>query len=74
MDAVLNLTLALSAALLAILACLAAYEKFILDLQEKDALKAAKVRRAIVTSLKVLVVAFVFFGLATGWLLVIVLI
>ncbi len=74
MDAVLNLTLALSAALLAILACLAAYEKFILDLQEKDALKAAKVRRVIVTSLKVLVIAFVFFGLATGWLLVIVLI
>ncbi len=74
MDAVLNLTLALSAALLAFLAALSAYGKFILGLQERDAPKAARVHRAVVLALKALFVAAVFFGLATGWLLVVVLI
>lgn len=74
MDAVLNLTLAISAAVIAVLASLAAYEKFILKLQEEDAPRAAKVHRAVTLALKALLVCAVFFGLATGWLLLIVLI
>ena len=74
MDAVLSLTLAVGVAIVAVLACLAAYEKFILKLQEKDAPKAAKVHRFVTLSIKALLAGLVLLGLATGWLLIVVLI